>query len=100
MKKKTAGLLLLAGVWAWTGGTAMAENTLEGSADNDYTATVNTGDSWTYVYGRKARLEIRRSAAAMSLLMAVPSKNRPLARLLKTPMQMSSEIQWRSTAEM
>lgn len=28
MKKKTAGLLLLAGVWAWTGGTAMAENTL------------------------------------------------------------------------
>lgn len=53
MKKKTAGLLLLAGVWAWTGGTAMAENTLEGSADNDYTATVNTGDSWTYVYGRK-----------------------------------------------
>ena len=53
MKKKTAGLLLLAGVWAWTGGTAMAENTLEGSADNDYTATVNTGDSWTHVYGRK-----------------------------------------------
>ena len=51
-KTKAAGLLLLAGVWAWTGGTAMAEGTLTGSAADDYTVTVNDGDYYQMVYGR------------------------------------------------
>lgn len=51
-KRNRAALLIAAGLWGWTGGCVWAADPLYGSEQNNFTVTINTGEEWSYVYGK------------------------------------------------